>query len=1111
MANKRKNSDTDMEPSGGGIPSSDAAAKAPKLSKGFLYKPPTNEELNQLKDTENLFHSSLFRMQIKELLKEVMMKEKNAKIDKFLHELKDILVNLSSEQEYDLDDSSINDGRIAIPIHHKPPNMKAVKMIRFTAPDEVRVIGSYLTGTVVKPHTHVDMVVQIPEGLVNEGDFYDKLYSWKRAFYLSIIASMLTSDKYKNSIASVKFSYHLGNILRPMLVIKTTASSGKFKIHLHASADPAIFELNKFSVDRVSFEKHRDLKTTTGNKMRTPYYNTTVLVDLLYMNHLELIKDAVDNSHGIRDGIALLKVWLHQRELDIGQGSFSGFVMSMYVCYLLKKRKLNRQMSSYQIMRNTLLQLAEADWINHPISLADGSDQQCPLLNDFTDHFRITFVDNSGYLNICAYMNIGTFHRVKHEAELSVMHLSNQTQNGGFDALFMKPVSFYHKFDNIVKLSHFQKKMYLHKLNVQSKMFDNGSDMELAMTPAIIDLLKKALGDRVKLIQCQLQPIKEWDLYEAMKPIGAKVRKDLTIGLLLDKDHCYSVLDRGPGADTDEAAEFRAFWGEKSDLRRFQDSSICEAVVWPSKTIAERRTVVKRIVEYIIHLHVGLETKKIQFICDQLDDILKPTSDERYSIKYGTGEEQTIDLIKVYDSLCKQLRQLEDLPLTINSIQGTSPVFRFTEVFPPVRMVQESGPHSPMMPTFKVVCTLEGSGKWPDDKEAIRRMKAAFHIKIGQLLDEQCSLKTRINPEYVDVLKDGYVFRIIVGYVMEISVLRTVTTPEGMVKTLDTDESLKLETDIVKLPKLTSALHGLQQKYSSFGAATCFAKRWINAQLLSNKIPDEAIDLLVASLFVDPAPFQVSNSPLAVFLRFLYLLSTHDWNATPLIININSELTKEDYNEIQSTFTKNRAKLPLMFLSTPFDKFTSLWTKDCPSALVLNLLTVIARESLNLLESQLQTTAMISPANLKAIFRPPLEQYNLLIKLQPQSLTRGFQSFEAKNHSQMYRLPKFLNEWTEKFQFPVTDFDPVEYYIRTLEESFGDIALFFYDKYGGDTIAVLWKPNVFEPTPFKIQKANYSRIDLLRSVEKEMSVPNKKAILNDFIILGNGIVKSVKE
>ena len=40
------------------------AAKKSKLTNKELYKPPTNDELNQLKETENLFHSTLFRMQV---------------------------------------------------------------------------------------------------------------------------------------------------------------------------------------------------------------------------------------------------------------------------------------------------------------------------------------------------------------------------------------------------------------------------------------------------------------------------------------------------------------------------------------------------------------------------------------------------------------------------------------------------------------------------------------------------------------------------------------------------------------------------------------------------------------------------------------------------------------------------------------------------------------------------------------------------------------------------------------------------------------------------------------------------------------------------------------
>lgn len=37
-----------------------------------------------------------------------------------------------------------------------------------------------------------------------------------------------------------------------------------------------------------------------------------------------------------------------------GYGAFTGFIMSMYLLYLLQQRKLSSLMSSYQIMRNTL-------------------------------------------------------------------------------------------------------------------------------------------------------------------------------------------------------------------------------------------------------------------------------------------------------------------------------------------------------------------------------------------------------------------------------------------------------------------------------------------------------------------------------------------------------------------------------------------------------------------------------------------------------------------------------------------------------------------------------------------------------------------------------------
>ncbi len=44
------------------------AAKKLNKTKTDLYRPPTNEELQQLRETEYLFNSSLFRLQVIKLL-----------------------------------------------------------------------------------------------------------------------------------------------------------------------------------------------------------------------------------------------------------------------------------------------------------------------------------------------------------------------------------------------------------------------------------------------------------------------------------------------------------------------------------------------------------------------------------------------------------------------------------------------------------------------------------------------------------------------------------------------------------------------------------------------------------------------------------------------------------------------------------------------------------------------------------------------------------------------------------------------------------------------------------------------------------------------------------
>ena len=59
-------------------------------------------------------------------------------------------------------------------------------------------------------------------------------------------------------------------------------------------------------------------------------------------------------------------------------------------------------------------------------------------------------------------------------------------------------------------------------------------------------------------------------------------------------------------------------------------------------------------------------------------------------------------------------------------------------------------------PFLLVICILEASGKWPEDTNAIKRLKAAFHIKLGEILKAKYELTNSVFPTHVDVLKVSY-------------------------------------------------------------------------------------------------------------------------------------------------------------------------------------------------------------------------------------------------------------------------------------------------------------------------------------------------------------------
>jgi U3 small nucleolar RNA-associated protein 22 len=168
---------------------------------------------------------------------------------------------------------------------------------------------------------------------------------------------------------------------------------------------------------------------------------------------------------------------------------------------------------------------------------------------------------------------------------------------------------------------------------------------------------------------------------------------------------------------------------------------------------------------------------------------------------------------------------------------------------------------------LEVIIQLEGSGKWPNDINALQRVKASFYIELSQRLSKQYGLLAYINSDYLDVLQDGFIFRIIIACHKELVLLRQIKTSEGLIKTIDSEiaDNLELKTEI--LPKISSALNAINRKYVCFGISCRLTKRWIASQMIGFYFDDIAIELIMAYIYLNSSPFTVPKSVLSLSLN----------------------------------------------------------------------------------------------------------------------------------------------------------------------------------------------------------------------------------------------------
>lgn len=296
------------------------------------------------------------------------------------------------------------------------------------------------------------------------------------------------------------------------------------------------------------------------------------------------------------------------------------------------------------------------------------------------------------------------------------------------------------------------------------------------------------------------------------------------------------------------------------------------------------------------------------------------------------------------------------MPLGIDSLSATTPLLRFTALYPPFANAlvdpRKDSMHgqrvTKVVEPLVVVATFATSGRWPAQLAAIRKSKSAIIIRISELLLEQFKIRSVVHEDCIDVILAKYVFRVYFTVTQELQLLAT-TQPK---------EASQLQAKLVHLPLHHSLIHGLHAKFHSYSAVVRLMTLWLDQQMFSGHISTEALELLVASVYIDNSLAFADAHPLSTtvgFVKTLHKLSEFDWQNSPLIVNLLPwkeasdssrslhSFSSADISNIRKEFEASRGSSAAMYIVSNTTKdyqgrHMPSFTAKRPEAVVLKLI-----------------------------------------------------------------------------------------------------------------------------------------------------------------------------
>ena len=1004
-------------------------------------------------------------------------------------------------------------------------------------PDRVYLAGSAAFGGSLRTSpeagfTVVDVAVEVPKVYYQEKDYLDHRYHAKRLAYLQVLQKHV---KRAGWVSSLTLSAHHADIRKPCLLVKAKKISDVC-LRLLLTVPVHAFPAARLLPDKANL---RHLEGKDGERVPSPHYNQSILEDMFFDDHAKYLQDAASTAGYLEDACVLMKVWAARRGLLSAPDGLNGFVLSMLMAHLVSTGgKLSPLMDALQLVKGALTVLSD------PAVFSGGfwAGAQKKNVADWKSVFPLVFVGPCGAVNVGARVSKSALEEFAHEAALSSAIL----ERGGRTA-----------FEQVFLVSLDPAARYDIHLHVTVDREDNSvsgncnADMVSwrSHEAEVNDIVTKALGMRAKLVRVQHQPslnssnIQHFHDTAATskkrKGVGQDTVEDadnadlftIWVGVILDPENAFRMVDLGPSSDNDKLAnEFRSFWGDRAELRRFKDGRICESVVWDSVPSHMRHHIPALATEYALKRNFG-SIDDVEWSCSLLDPALTGTGG---LLQDNAKDSSPTALLQCLDRLAKRMKDMKELPLRIVNVQPLSPAFRGTDPFPPKPHqlafgagigLGRSDEQLPVCPkTLDVLVQLEGSGRWPDNSAAINKTKAAMALTIADQLRSSYATPTVVAEEAVDVLHEGYAIRLHIN-----------STAGGA----NNEAAEKL---LIKSAAHAGIIATIFARFPAYGPATQVAKRWISAHMLSPHIADEIVELLVGYLFLHPGAVEPPTSREVAFVRFLDLLASHPWNVLPLFFDPDNEITMDGMQELEKKM--DDPDTPAMCISTPYDSSGDIWTRRGPTAVVLKraqALAARAAERLKVLlrgrnrtngNSDVDDVQLGDSSAWESLFTPALLHYDIVLKLRRAALPfpdnalftgkqikrrlikelkvdpNTFQMAEhgAKRGLQLAKMPeKVLTRGPDKARAAMLiGFDPLQCYLREAERRLGGTALLFADKHGGDLIGVALKPKMSHHGAQL--PASLGDFDPLGDFNPP-APPSVDEILDELLFVGNGFVQ----